>query len=47
MNTLKQCLIDGFPFVFAFKVFSNFESKETKLTGFVYLPKNTDTYVNC
>lgn len=35
---LRQCLIDGFPFVFGLQIFSSFESDLTEKTGIVQFP---------
>jgi len=35
---LKGCLAEGFPFVFGFSVFSNFDTPETKETGHLEMP---------
>lgn len=42
LNSLKQCLIDGFPFVFGFTVYDSFESDVVAATGNVPLPKVTE-----
>jgi C1A family cysteine protease len=39
INQMKQCLADGFPFVFGFSVYESFESGSVKKTGTVNLPK--------
>src|SRR5437667_76395 len=39
LDQLKQCLIDGFSFVFAFVVFENFENEMTNRTGIMLMPK--------
>jgi C1A family cysteine protease len=36
---LKQCLIEGFPFVFGFNVYSSFETQEVAETGIMPIPK--------
>jgi C1A family cysteine protease len=43
LNDMKQCLIDGYPFVLGFIVYPNFESWETALTGKVSMPNLDDT----
>lgn len=35
---LKGCLAEGFPFVFGFSVFSNFDTAETRETGHLTMP---------
>ena len=39
LEQLKQCLIEGFPFVFGFNVYSSFESQEVAETGIMPMPK--------
>lgn len=39
LNQCKQCLADGFPFVFGFSVYSSFESQYVATTGIVPIPK--------
>lgn len=39
---LIQCLLDGFPFVLGFSVYSNFESQEISDTGVLNMPSNSD-----
>jgi C1A family cysteine protease len=39
LEQLKQCLIEGFPFVFGFNVYSSFETKEVAETGDMPMPK--------
>ena len=36
---LKGCLAEGFPFVFGFSVFSNFDTPETRETGHLGMPR--------
>jgi C1A family cysteine protease len=43
LNDMKQCLIEGYPFVLGFVVYPNFESWETALTGKVSMPNLDDT----
>jgi len=38
LEQLKQCLIEGFPFVFGIDVYESFESDEVKTTGVVPMP---------
>jgi len=39
LEQLKQCLIEGFPFVFGFNVYSSFETQEVAETGVMPMPK--------
>jgi C1A family cysteine protease len=39
LGQLKQCLLEGFPFVFGFIVYESFESEEVKKSGIVPMPK--------
>ena len=39
---LKQCLADGFPFVFGFSVYESFESSQVAKTGIVPMPKKSE-----
>lgn len=39
IQQIKQCLIEGFPFVFGFMVYESFESEEVAKTGIVPMPK--------
>jgi C1A family cysteine protease len=39
LEQLKQCLIEGYPFVFGFNVYSSFESQEVVETGIMPMPK--------
>lgn len=41
-NALRQCLADGFPFVFGFSVYESFESDVVAQTGIVPMPKRTE-----
>lgn len=38
LNDMKSCLAAGFPFVFGFTVYDNFESEETAKTGILTMP---------
>lgn len=38
LEQMKQCLIEGFPFVFGITVYESFESDETMKTGVVPMP---------
>lgn len=40
LDQMKQCLIEGFPFVFGFQVYESFESDEVMKTGIVPMPKH-------
>ena len=39
LEQLKQCLIEGFPFIFGFNVYSSFETQEVADTGNMPMPK--------
>jgi C1A family cysteine protease len=39
LEQLKQCLIEGFPFIFGFNVYSSFETQEVAETGIMPIPK--------
>jgi len=39
LEQLKQCLIEGFPIVFGFNVYSSFETQEVAETGIMPMPK--------
>lgn len=39
---MKQCLVDGYPFVFGFQVFESFESDTVAQTGTVPMPTSVD-----
>lgn len=43
LNTLKQCLAEGFPFVFGFAVYESFETQEVANTGVAIMPIPNDT----
>ena len=45
LNQLKQCLIDGYLFVFGITIYSSFESSIVETTGYVPRPSPNDTYV--
>lgn len=38
ISTMRECLADGFPFVFGFSVYKSFESDYVAKTGFVPMP---------
>jgi C1A family cysteine protease len=42
LDTMKQCLASGFPFVFGFMVYESFESKEVAATGVVPMPADNE-----
>lgn len=39
LDQMRSCLAEGFPFVFGFTVYKNFESKETAASGVLNLPQ--------
>ncbi len=39
LEQLKQCLIEGFPFVFGIDIYESFETNEVMTTGIVPMPK--------
>ncbi len=41
LTTMKTCIASGFPFVFGFSVFQNFESAQTASTGIVGMPSGS------
>ena len=45
MNSMKNCLNSGFPFVVGIAVYSSFESKSVALTGYVPMPGSRDTFL--
>lgn len=40
LDQLKQCLVEGYPFVFGFEVYSSFESPEVASSGNMPIPKD-------
>lgn len=42
LEQLKQCLIEGFPFVFGFIVYESFESAEVAKTGMMPMPEENE-----
>jgi len=42
LNQMKQCLVDGYPFIFGFSVYDSFESDEVAKTGIVPMPSQTE-----
>jgi C1A family cysteine protease len=45
LKSMKQCLADGYPFVFGFLVFSNFDSNNSIKTGIISMPGSKDKIV--
>lgn len=45
LQQMKQCLAEGYPFVFGFSVYQSFESASVARTGKVDLPKADETMV--
>jgi C1A family cysteine protease len=45
LQQMKQCLAEGYPFVFGFSVYQSFESATVARTGKVELPKADETMV--
>lgn len=43
MNAMKNCLNSGVTFVVGFGIYSSFESKSVKMTGYVPMPGPRDT----
>lgn len=44
-TSLKHCLAEGFPFVFGFSVFENFEARQVAETGNLGMPGKDDSQV--
>ena len=42
LTSMKQCLADGYPFVFGFSVYESFESDAVAKTGIVPMPSKTE-----
>ncbi len=42
LTTMKQCLADGYPFVFGFTVYESFETDDVAKTGIVPMPKKNE-----
>ncbi|MDE1727436.1 MAG: C1 family peptidase, partial [Thaumarchaeota archaeon] len=42
-SLLKQCIADGFPFIFGFTVYESFESDQVATTGIVPMPSKDAT----
>lgn len=45
ITQIKQCLADGFPFVFGFTVYDSFESPEVARTGIMPMPTPKDAFM--
>lgn len=45
LTSMKHCLSSGYPFVFGFTVYDNFESDETAATGILTMPGPNDTVI--
>ena len=45
LTLMKQCLAEGYPFVFGFSVYESFESEEVQKTGIVPMPIETESLV--
>jgi C1A family cysteine protease len=44
LDEMRQCLAEGYPFVFGFTVYSGFFSDEVTKTGVLNMPKPDETY---
>jgi C1A family cysteine protease len=42
---MRTCLADGFPFVFGFTVYENFESRQVARTGVLNMPQQAERVV--
>lgn len=42
LNSMRQCLADGYPFVFGFTMYDSFHTDETTKTGMVKMPSKKD-----
>lgn len=42
LDEMRQCLADGYPFVFGFSVYESFESQQVAQTGIVQMPQSSD-----
>lgn len=42
LEVLKQCLVNGQPFIFGFVVYESFETDDVELTGVMTMPNKTD-----
>src|SRR5262249_38413268 len=42
LREMKQCLADGFPFVFGFSVYESFESPQVARTGIMPMPSRSE-----
>jgi C1A family cysteine protease len=45
LQQMKQCLINGYPFVIGISVYESFESKEVAKTGTVPMPKHNEKFL--
>lgn len=45
LNQMKGCLASGYPFVFGFTVYSNFEAPSVAKTGHLGMPSGADTVI--
>lgn len=45
LQSMKNCLINGYPFVFGFLVFSSFETQEVATTGKMPMPEPDDRHL--
>jgi C1A family cysteine protease len=45
LDEMKTCLIQGYPFIFGFNVYSSFESNQVTTTGYVPMPSSNDRYL--
>lgn len=45
LNQMKQSLINGYPFVFAFSVYESFESSEVAKTGIMPIPQPDEKFI--
>lgn len=43
IQQMKNCLAQGFPFVVGVSVYDSFESQQAETTGFIPLPKNSES----
>lgn len=42
INKMKQCLADGYPFVFGFTVYDSFDAEQVRKTGIMTMPKKSE-----
>lgn len=45
LDHFRQCLVDGYPFMFGFRVYESFESDEIKETGIMEMPKQGEMVI--